>query len=299
MENLIRLYPLWEEVVFFPLYPIKNQISAMSRFFTRKIQVERIFIGDSTKFINFVINKFIKPKLCVMVDDGASTLSLAPFIADRKLHLRKKNLAPQSSQLSKIKSWAGLAPTYLYDARFFTIYDLKKFGLQNRTDLNTLDYCRSKLKEKSINQETWFIGSNFRGDLLAKPESYEKLIAHLSELEDLTRVIYIPHRKEPDDYLAVLASRYGFTVRRFTTIIEIEVLNATALPKRIISFGSSAINTLNHLISRPTTVYQVPDAILAEHRRQVLTELYEVCKENGYTMIELEPKSVTSYSEMT
>lgn len=291
MKKLLELYPSWDEVVFFPLYPIFNQIAAVRRFFRRKTQVEKLFIGDSTKFINFVINNHMKPKLCIMVDDGASTLSRAPLIAERTLHLRKKNLAPQSRIISKFQESVGLAATYLYNARFFTLYDLAKFNLQDRTDPNELEYCRSKLQQKPLNQETWFIGSNFRGDLLKNPESYEKLISNLSQLEDLTRVVYIPHRKEPDDYLAMLASQHGFTVRRFTTIIELEILNSTHLPERIISFGSSAVNTLNQLIHRPTTIYQVPQALLAEHRSKVAIELYDVCKSNGYTMIELELES--------
>lgn len=288
MAKLLELYPHWDEVHFFPLYPLGNQVAAMRRVLSRRPVVDRLIVGDSTQFLNLLINRVIRPRSCIMVDDGASTMSRAPLIANRSLHLFRKNLAPQSRLVSKLKSWLGLAPTYLYKAKFFTLYDLQKFGLGDRCAMNTLAHCRSRLTQKPIGEEVWFIGSNFRGDLLADPADYDNIIGHLAHFEDLSRVIYIPHRKEPEDYLARLAKMHGFTIRRFESIVELEVLNIESLPARIISFGSSAVNTLNELIARPTTVYQVPREMIAPHRWALVRELYEVCHKKGYAMADLE-----------
>lgn len=286
MEKLLVLYQGWDEVHFFPLYPLRNQIATMRRVLRARPLVERLVIGDSTQFLNLLINRVLRPRSVVMVDDGASTLSRAPFIADRTLHLRRKNLAPKSPLLGRLKAWLGLEPTYLYRADFFTFYDLAKFGLHG-SRRNTLAFCRSCLAQKPLSDETWFIGSNFRGDLLLDPASYDGLVERLAEFEDLSRVVYIPHRKEPDDYLATLAARHGFTVRRFEAMVELEVLKAAALPARIISFGSSAVNTLHELIARPTVVYQVPPDLIAAHRWKVLEEQYALGRSKGYTMIDL------------
>ena len=295
MSRLLTHYDGFSQVSLFPLYPLKNQKAALRPLLGEAPAVARLIVGDTTQYLNRLLNRRLKPESVVMVDDGASTLSRAPLIAARSLHRYRKNLAPQAPVVSWIKHGLALDPRFLYKAKFFSMYDLSGFGLAERTIRNEFAWLSARLADKPVGSATWFIGSNFAGDLLAHGEDYPKLITQLAEREDMRTLEYIPHRKESDELLQSLSQAHGFRLRRFENMLEIALLEEVdALPARIVSFGSSAVNTLHRLIRRPTTLYRLPPKLISAPRRAVVDGFFLEADANGF---EIRPLSRSSEQE--
>ncbi len=289
MQRLLDLYQNWSELHFFSLYPSKCQLPVMLKVFHGRRDFAHLFVGDTTHLINLFLNKIGRFDAIHMVDDGTATLYRSRQIAENTLHLQRKNFSYHHPTVASFFAKTGLSSTFLYRADFFTIYDLSQHSLQSRVTRNQLSYWKSRLLAKPRSDETWFIGSNIRREVLANEDDYDHFLEQLSKHIDLRRVVYIPHRKEPDEYLARVSERYGMEIRRLRDIIEIEMINAKSLPSAFISFGSSAVDTINMLIHPPITIFRIPDKAIKPTRLESVREMYNHTSKIANCTIELNP----------
>lgn len=288
MERLLEIYPHWTELHFFPLYPSKGQLPVMLRVFSRHQRFAHLFYGDSTHLINFFLNKVARFNAIHMVDDGAATLQRAHLIASRMLHRLRKNFRPRSKLSSGLQAALGLSPMFLYQTRFFTFYPLPQPELASRVEHNELRFSKSLLGDKAHNEEIWFIGSDIRQVVLERREDYEALLEQVQRTLDLSKVVYIPHRKEPDEYLSTMSRRFGMEIRRLDNILEIEMAVAPTLPKAFASFSSSALDTLDLLIKPPITVFRIPSDAIRPALREEYGRVYEAMALKGFDIIALD-----------
>lgn len=289
MQRLLDLYPHWSELHFFPLYPTKGQLPVMLKVFRGRRHFAHLFYGDSTHLINVFLNKVGRFDAMHMVDDGTATLHHARQVAERTLHLQRKNFTYRHPLASKMLAGLGLSPTFNYRAKFFTIYDIPQAALRGRVVRNSLDFCRARLGNKPRSGEIWFIGSNIRREVLVNPGDYEDFLVQVGQHVDLSKVVYIPHRKEADDYLAGLSRCFGMEIRRLQDILEIELINAPTIPASFISFGSSAVDTIDLLIHPPITLFRIPDAAIEPVRLESVRGMYQSSAEKGFQIIDLQP----------
>ena len=294
MQRLLDLYPHWSELHFFPLYPSKGQLPVMWKVFRDKRDFANLFIGDTTHLINFFINKIGNFDTIYMVDDGTATIRRSRQIYEKKLHLQRKNFTDYNPAIALIFSKIGISPIFLYQAKFFTIYNNLNEGLSSKIEKNQLLYCKSKLKEKSRTDEIWFIGSNIRCEVLKNPEDYEIFLDQVNEHVDFSQVTYIPHRKETDAYLETISKRYNMKIRRLQDIIEIELIKAKALPNSIISFGSSAIDTIKILTQLPIKIFKIPNQSIKTTRIESVQGMYDEASRSELNLVELKPSKVIS-----
>lgn len=288
MQRLLDLYPHWSELHFFPLYPTKGQLPVMLKVFRGRRHFAHLFYGDSTHLINVFLNKVGRFDSIHLVDDGAATLHRAHQIATRVLHRQRKNFTPRGRLGTALQAGLGLSPMFLYRARFFTFYPISQPELAGTIDRNELAFCKSRIGEKPRTDEVWFIGSDIRREVLARREDYDAFLEQVHRRIDLSKVVYIPHRKEPDDYLAEISKRYSMEVRRLEAILELELVNAPTLPKAFVSFTSSALDTIDLLIKPPFTVFRPPSASIRQMWRQMVDEIYEDAVNKGFEVIDLE-----------
>lgn len=288
MQRLLDLYPHWSELHFFPLYPTKGQLPVMLKVFRGRRHFAHLFYGDSTHLINVFLNKVGRFDSIHLVDDGAATLHRAHQIATRVLHRQRKNFTPRGRLGTALQAGLGLSPMFLYRARFFTFYPISQPELAGKIDRNELAFCKSRIGEKPRTDEVWFIGSDIRGVLLERREDYDAFLEQVHRRIDLSKVVYIPHRKEPDDYLAEISKRYGMEVRRLEAILELELVNAPALPKAFVSFTSSALDTIDILIKPPITVFRIPAAAMHVAAREAYNEVYDAMARKGFNIVDLD-----------
>lgn len=288
MQRILDLYPHWSELYFFPLYPTKGQLPVMLKVFRGRRHFAHLFVGDTTHLINVFLNKVARFDSIHLVDDGAATLHRAHQIATRVLHRQRKNFTPRSKLSSAVQASLGLSPMFLYQARFFTFYPISQPELADKIDRNELSFCKSRIGEKPRTDEVWFIGSDIRREVLARREDYDAFLEQVHRRIDLSKVVYIPHRKEPDDYLAEMSRRYGMEIRRLEAILELELVNAPTLPKAFVSFTSSALDTIDILIKPPITVFRIPPAAIRDTLREKYNEVYDAMARKGFDIVNLD-----------
>ncbi|WP_374241112.1 hypothetical protein [Zoogloea sp.] len=288
MQRLLDLYPHWSELHFFPLYPTKGQLPVMLKVFRGRRHFAHLFYGDSTHLINVFLNKVGRFDSIHLVDDGAATLHRAHQIATRVLHRQRKNFTPRGRLGTALQAGLGLSPMFLYRARFFTFYPISQPELAGTIDRNELAFCKSRIGEKPRTDEVWFIGSDIRREVLARREDYDAFLEQVHRRIDLSKVVYIPHRKEPDDYLAEISKRYSMEVRRLEAILELELVNAPTLPKAFVSFTSSALDTIDLLIKPPITVFRIPQGAIRDILRAKYDEVYDAMARKGFNIVDLD-----------
>lgn len=288
MQRLLDLYPHWSELYFFPLYPTKGQLPVMLKVFRGRRHFAHLFYGDSTHLINVFLNKVGRFDSIHLVDDGAATLHRAHQIATRVLHRQRKNFTPRGRLGTALQAGLGLSPMFLYRARFFTFYPISQPELAGTIDRNELAFCKSRIGEKPRTDEVWFIGSDIRREVLARREDYDAFLEQVHRRIDLSKVVYIPHRKEPDDYLAEISKRYSMEVRRLEAILELELVNAPTLPKAFVSFTSSALDTIDLLIKPPITVFRIPQGAIRDILRAKYDEVYDAMARKGFNIVDLD-----------
>ncbi len=289
MRRLLDHYPHWREVHFFPLYPTRHQLPVMLRVFRRHRHFAHLFFGDTTHLINLFINKIGSFDSIHLVDDGTATLHRARQIAERTLHLQRKNFTARHPAASALLAALGLSATFHYRAGLFTIYDIPQPALRRRVVRNTLAFCKSRIGEKPRSAEIWFIGSNIRREVLIDAADYDDFLDQVHRRIDLSKVVYIPHRKEQDDYLATISRRYGMEIRRLPDILEIELVNAATIPAAFVSFGSSAVDTIDILVHPPISIFRIPEAAIEPVRRESVRGMYHSAIEKGFEVVDLQP----------
>ena len=78
-------------------------------------------------------------------------------------------------------------------------------------------------------------------------------------------------------------------IRRLQDILEIELINAPTIPASFISFGSSAVDTIDLLIHPPITLFRIPDAAIEPVRLESVRGMYQSSAEKGFQIIDLQP----------
>lgn len=287
MANILDMYPHWSEVHFFPLYPTSGQWNILRNIFGRHKKFSHLFVGDTTHLINFFINKIGNFDEIYWVDDGTATHHRIRQISEKQLHMQRKNFSFRPAWQTLILNKIGMLPTFAYGSKFFTIYKSPQHSTKNFITKNELSFIKSKISQKPTSDEIWFIGSNIRNEVLLNPLEYTNLMQKISEITDLKNVTYIPHRKESDKYLEDLASELGFKVLRFKNIIEVELTTINRLPKKIISMGSSAIDTITQLTSIPITLFKVPTNYCTPIRKESMENMYKESKDKNIEIIYL------------
>lgn len=291
MQRLLDLYPHWSELHFFALYPTKGQLSVMLKVFRGRRHFAHLFYGDSTHLINFFLNKVGRFDALYMVDDGTATWHHARQIAERTLHLQRKNFTYRNPLASWVLARLGLSPIFHYRAKLFTIYDIPQPVLRGRVICNSLAFCKSRIGNKPRSEEIWFIGSNLRREAFIHADDYDDFLEQVHRRIDLSKVVYIPHRKEPDDYLAAISRRFGMEIRRLKDILEVELVNAATIPAAFISFGSSAVDTIDILVHPPITLFRIPDGAFYPVHVESAREMYESGAAKGFEIVNLAPAS--------
>lgn len=289
IQRILDLYPHWSELHFFPLYPSKGQLPVMFKVFGGRRDFANLFYGDSTHLINFFLNKVGRFDELYMVDDGTATLHHARQVAERTLHLQRKNFTYRNPLASWLLAALGLSPTFNYRATLFTIYNIQHPALQGRVIHNPLAFCKSCIGAKPRSDEVWFIGSNLRREAFVRADDYEDFLEQVNRHTDLSKVVYIPHRKEPDDYLAMISRRFGMEVRRLKDILEVELVYAPSIPAAFVSFGSSAVDTIDMLVHPPITLFRIPQEAIEPVRRESVRGMYKSAEEHGFEIVDLIP----------
>lgn len=239
-EEIIKNFT-WNKVHFFKLnfftrifYPI-----ILNNIFKNYKKIEYCFFGLITSYIIHAIN-ITKAVQNILIDDGNETFLIANNIKNGSY----KNKFKQSLLATIMSKNNSL--NFLKELKFFTFFNLKSYSLVNQIIENDYSYFRKSINNLPINKEIFFIGSNLIDNYIEK-EYFEKIVKNTIKYFDNYKIIYIPHRYEDIEYLQKLSIKYGFELKKFSTILELAILQYGKKPSGLVTIRSTALETLGYL----------------------------------------------------
>ena len=184
-------------------------------FFFLLSKTENFIFGNLLDNHMMFLSKLISYKNIILVDDGISTIN------NYKYYKSKDN------------------NTNKYPVRliFFSIFDL---GSNEFVVKNNFEFIFKS--EKIISEDVYFIGQPME-NILGEIEYY-RILSTVNMLNP--NMIYIAHRRDSNKKLLHI-SDMGIRVLKMTEIIELYLIKSSTLPRKIISFYSTALITLKLL----------------------------------------------------
>ncbi|MCF6218024.1 MAG: alpha-2,8-polysialyltransferase family protein [Gammaproteobacteria bacterium] len=274
----------WNQVYLHSIKANADQYSLIIKLFVQHSKVDTLYIGDYTSSINFYIN-ITRPKKIVMVDDGIATLKIVAMINSGSLHKTKKHLKSKMSVPTIIvRAICQTSPKYLYRSDFFTMYNLQGLGLSDRTITNDYRMFKKNITGLSDEKTCFFIGTSME-DLLISKACYEKYFKILAAYFDKEKWVYVLHRKECAEYVALVAKKFGIPIVRFNNIIESEFFIQKITPTSISSFCSSALDTIEAIYNPKIKLLKFDENDLIPTKKEALRNYYKYQANRGINVI--------------
>lgn len=231
----------WSKVYFFKLnffnrifYPI-----ILNNILKKYVKVEYCFFGLITSYIIHAINK-IKASENILIDDGNETFLIANNIKNGSYKNKFK------SSLLDVIIGKKNSLNFLKELKLFTFFNLESYSLDNQVINNDYSNFRKSISNFPIDKEIFFIGSNLVNNYIKK-EYFEEILKNTIKYFKEYRLVYVPHRYEDIEYLEKLSIEYGFELKKFSTILELGILQYGKKPSGLVTIRSTALETLSYL----------------------------------------------------
>lgn len=221
---------------------------------------KKLIIGNyDSRFIMALIgNGLYNKRKLLLVDDGAKTLvQQAAFNDDDNID-------------------------------FFSMYELNAYKHQQvyRNRYLVLQEMFLHRKIQTCNETVLFLGSKLSEVGLISDSQY---IAYLKQIHahyksEGLHVMYVPHRGENQFKLATIKLQFDFQITELSYPIELLGLYQDKLPKKVASFYSTALYSLNALYNIEVDCFEFDYSSCSNHSAiQAVYDLYR----NHYHMIDL------------
>ncbi|MFZ1987206.1 MAG: polysialyltransferase family glycosyltransferase [Desulfatitalea sp.] len=179
-----------------------------------------------------------------IIDDGTDTLLINDQRKREKNGLPTK--VPQAGGLLKrIKKkirdkYVDWNTTGVESLTYFTCYEIDVME-NDSIEVNSYDYIRSLARNARSDDRVLFLGQPLVDDGYVTESGYFECLTKVENYFKNNNLIYVPHPRETDKYVASIRSRFNFQVKRFDVPIEYEIAVHGTKPKCVASFFCSAL----------------------------------------------------------
>lgn len=232
----------WKEVYFYKLTFFNKIFYSinLNKILNKYKSSEYCFFGLITSYIIHSINRISASKN-ILIDDGNETLLIAKNIKEKnydKKFFKKK--------LINFILRRDFSLDFLNNLEIFSFYNLDSFNLDNKLIKNEYVFFRKSIKQLPIEKKIFFIGSNLIGTYISK-DYFENILRNVVNYYSDYEINYIPHRYEDLEYLEHLSKDFKFKIKKFSTILELGILEYGKRPFGLISIRSTALETIGYL----------------------------------------------------
>jgi len=206
--------------------------------FFNKNKYTKYFLGDyHSRYLTLLRKLCLKNKKVIYLDDGSSTIR-----------------ANNSFSRDRFFDW-------------FTIYELTALPKQSIVQ-HDFPYIRGKIKQKVLDKsnKTIIIGDKFYEAGLLSQKDSNKILEKLMDRLEGEDVIYMAHRGESIEKLESIRKKYDIDVIKNDFPIELYGLYAEKLPKRVVSFFSTALYSLKKIYPEiEVKLYRIDTTMFTDH----------------------------------
>lgn len=282
INQLVKLYSNWCEVM--TISPSKSNfltgikaLRLLKEMANARFNPQRIFIGEYRSWYMPHFFQMLNPQECFLLDDGNVTIEL------QKNYL----LENRPYGLAGVKSWIkrGVVNLLLGANKnekrlihLFTNFDLKQFSPQQQVIQHSFEFIRSSAIKKRIDKTTIYFFGGPISELGLLPLTRELVLIDLIkkhyEAMDL-KMSYIPHRRDTQEKIELIAGKLKIEVIRFDSPAEVELVSRATQPCGIASFYSTTLLTLPKISSfEYVDAFKLPISELPEVYRLEIESVY-------------------------
>jgi len=213
-ENITFASIKSEGHVFFRTLP---SVKFTAKCLIKSLKFDKVFIGNlDSKLLNFLAIIIGKKKV-IVYDDGTKTL-----VTQRKFNNR-------------------------YYFNLFTMYDLNLID-QQVIYTNNFNRIRQLIgKVTLIDEGVMLLGGKWSEEGIISERNYFLKIQKICHIHKDKKIMYIPHRSENEDKLRYIASIANLAIKKLEYPVELYGIYNEDMPKKIISFASTALITMKTL----------------------------------------------------
>jgi hypothetical protein len=226
------------------------------------VSIERVVLGDYRPIAFRQVLRFAAPTSeIVLLDDGAGTRGVmryrenphGPGVITGEIVRGRPLRAFEGSD-------DGEDPFVYPDPRRLTFFSIYRGRLAQDDRLIENRWYRDLFSSAApaILDETWFIGTIHAELGMTSVKHYARLVSRLTGVVR-DRFVYIAHRREDPDKLALLGEVAGVEIRDLGVPFESFVADTRQAPKTIVSVGSMVVDTASRMLAGHTrTIVVLP-----------------------------------------
>ena len=281
-NEILKEY-LWTKIYFFKLGTINKFFFPfiLNKILKSYKKIEFCFFGLITSYIVHSINQ-INAKNNILIDDGNETFLIANNIKNNKYKDKFRNSL--GNKILGIK----ISLDFIIELKIFTFFNLDSYFLNNIVLKNNFNNFKKSIDTLPEEKEIFFIGSNLIDSYISK-QYFENIIKNVVEYYSDYKITYIPHRYEDLEYLLKISEKFNFKIKKFSTILELAILQYGRKPHGLISIRSTALETIGYLYDIDfLNIIQIDTDMLLK-KEQVLEykNLYKNYKQKKINLIDI------------
>lgn len=274
----------WSKVYFFKLNFFNKWFYSfrLNNIIKKYKNTKYCFFGLITSYNIHAIN-IINAQNNILIDDGNEIFLIVNNLS-RQTYVKKFNTNFFNKLLKR-----NFDLKFLKRLKIFTFFDVDQNLINNEILKNRYIQFKRSIENLPTSNEIFFIGSNLI-DTYISQEYFEKILKSTLDYYGNTNIVYIPHRYENIGYLKGLSQKYNFRIKKFSTILELGILEYGEKPNKLISIRSTALETLNFLYDiKSIQVLKLNlDYLLKENQKKEFLDLYENYKMKKIKVIEVD-----------
>jgi len=242
MNNILK-YGTWDQILelnYDKNSKFRNNLKLINRL--KKHEYKYIFTGNIGNTNEAIISN-LKNEDIYLIDDGTSTLTYHKTKDHTKVK-SKFSIRKMRYNLFFLKC----AP--VENVKYFTLFNIDS----NKNEIivkNKFNYLRNNFlnRVKKSTNKVFIIGQSIAKGYITE-DLYIKYIKQIIQDNKDEEIVYYPHRYEDTEKLSSTIKNKNFIVKKVDLPIELELLEQEYYPKKIISFFSAALFTLNKLFDK-------------------------------------------------
>jgi hypothetical protein len=246
-------------------------------------KIYNIFIGEyRSEFMRYYA-VFTKSEKIFLLDDGNVTIEM------NKQRAASNGEAPSYERRSILHASAlrliGVKSQHIETLNYFTVYNVKP-KLGESVVKNSFNFVKSKISAgvTTVDERIYFLGTELDFAFpvpIVKNENYMKLMVQVREYFNDFKIVYFPHRREPDEKLSILENELNFQVQRIDVPIEIHLVKNAIYPKILAGFYSTAFDNLKIIFPNiDSVVFPIDRDKIHPDYREYIQNIYDYYEEN-------------------
>lgn len=235
--------------------------------------VQYVFIGNNNSPLMRHFSNSLNHQQTVLLDDGTATLDIARQRLEGKV-ARKANKLSKRIRLAAKHIFQKLNARQPESVVFFTAYKIAVTG-SDRVINNDFAYLRSRALGLKATQTVYFLGSPLSEVGIMSEAKYLESMRRVKKYYTGKDVLYVSHRRESQEKLAKLKSKYGFKLACFDFPVEYQFAFEGPRPVELASFISSALDNCRLIFEDKMKIVAFKLNEINADRRDVVNEIYD------------------------